>query len=656
MTPTRHPLYPILPPEDTLAQWTAAGEKDARLAQYLAQREAAITAERADPLRNFYIQPMLWFIAALMDIDLPCFPAAKRHAIRQRLNLGDRILRYIFLLGCNRSGKTTIGAYLASQILANWSARHPRKRGAKVIFCQETEKASIAQQQPEVYNLFPAELKFTKTVKNPRPTYISYTEQTGFGPSGFTWPNYSNGDFRYYAQGHKALQGLSCDLGLADEACPVPFYDTLKMRASDRNGNVLITYTPIDGWTPLVARALEGAQVLLTAPAFLLPTDGGPLDIPRALGFHTPAEHERAKILGPDTRPYDLDAWLAGGSLHPPVPDGRTFEQLPLLAIRHDEDAAVVFSHINCNPYCNPAAVLGSVRLTDREDVKRRIYGYAEKSVSPMFPAFNRAVHVVPPSAIPGDAPGNIRVQICDPAKRRQWFILWAIITKNGTYIYREWPGSYDIPGHGVPGPWALPSEDDKHFDGKLGPGQTSFGWGVAQHKREWARLEGWSDYKPEIICDPQQPEHLRENFRTTIRKWDPRRGARERVHYRFVDSRAGQEGHIDGARMVTLLEDLRENLLPFDQTSGQDIDKGQSAIESLLEYDKAKPVDFVNSPRLFISEDCKNTIHCLATYTGNDGERGALKDIADTLRYLATTGLDYIPTDRLKAVQPGCI
>lgn len=656
MPPTKHPLYPILPPEETLATWQAAGQRDALLADYLQRREVAINAERTDPLRNFYIQPMLWFAAALMDLDLPCFPAAKRQAIRDRLGVGKRRFPHIFLLGCNRSGKTTIGAFLANQILANWHNRHPRKRGAKVIFCQETEKASVAQQQPEVYNLFPAELKFKKTVKNPRPTYISYTEQTGFGPAGFTWPNYSNGDFRYYAQGHAALQGLSTDFGLADEACPVPFFDTLKMRAADRAGYVMVTYTPIDGWTPLVARALEGAETILTVPAFLLPTDGGPIDVPRALGFHSPEDHARAQVLGPDTRPYDLDRWLAGGPIHAPVPPGRKFETLPIVAIRHDEDTAVVFSHINCNPYCNPTAVLGAVRLTDRDDVKRRIYGYTEKSVARMFAAFDRKVHVIPDDQIPQEAPGDLRVQITDPAKARQWFSLWALFTKHGVYIYREWPGSYDIPGQGVPGPWVIPSDDAKKYDGKKGPGQRSFGWGVSQHKREIARLEGWADYKPEIDCDPNMPEAKRQNFREVIKKWNPRNGARERVHYRYIDSRASQEGHVENARVVTLLEDLNENGLPYNQTAGLDIDKGQSAVERLLEYDKDQPISFVNSPLLHVAASCKNIIYCLENYTGNDGETGAGKDIADTLRYLATTGHGWVDPARLKPQQPGCL
>jgi len=43
--------------------------------------------------------------------------------------------------------------------------------------------------------------------------------------------------------------------------------------------------------------------------------------------------------------------------------------------------------------------------------------------------------------------------------------------------------------------------------------------------------------------------------------------------------------------------------------------------------------------PRLFVSEDCPNTIYALENWRGVDGEKGATKDPVDCVRYFYTSG-----------------
>ena len=56
--------------------------------------------------------------------------------------------------------------------------------------------------------------------------------------------------------------------------------------------------------------------------------------------------------------------------------------------------------------------------------------------------------------------------------------------------------------------------------------------------------------------------------------------------------------------------------------------------VNDLLDYDQTQDTDCLNTPRLFVHEDCKNLRFALSTWTGHDGKHGASKDFTDVMRY----------------------
>ena len=69
------------------------------------------------------------------------------------------------------------------------------------------------------------------------------------------------------------------------------------------------------------------------------------------------------------------------------------------------------------------------------------------------------------------------------------------------------------------------------------------------------------------------------------------------------------------------------------------EVETGILKVKDLLRYNKAKPVDSLNRPRLIIADHCTNTIHALERWsrdpkTGKPKEE--YKDFADDIRYLA--------------------
>jgi tetratricopeptide (TPR) repeat protein len=77
---------------------------------------------------------------------------------------------------------------------------------------------------------------------------------------------------------------------------------------------------------------------------------------------------------------------------------------------------------------------------------------------------------------------------------------------------------------------------------------------------------------------------------------------------------------------------------------------EGIAMINDMLFYNPQKPVDAINQPRLYISENCKNTIYALQTYTGADKKLGAVKDWIDILRYVCLSDAMFIDGGSMKS------
>lgn len=637
----------------------------------LAQRAGIIREEKDEPLTRGW-EPPIWHVCdALLGWNFAPEDRREERArwnaeMREALGFGNCV-DVLLINGGNRGGKSHYAAKRCNQVLFEQGNR-------RAWILHSKRDRSVEDQQPLIYQHFPRGLR-GRDVRE-RTTYVAYKQKTGFSEDSFVLPNGSHGAFMFYTMDRAAaVEGGEVDLIWNDELVPYDWVETEELRIATRAGKILITFTPVDGYSATVKAFQDGADVAKWGTGFLLPVDGQEADEVRALGFDSTAERDQAKELGPACKPTDCDAWLRGETGQPTVPAGRRFEEVPrvmrpvgsMVEGRLVHKRAVVFFHSNDNPYGNPKQVMGLVRGQPRAFVAERFYGLANKTSSARFPKFNDRVHVLPDAAMPTEM---TRYLLGDPASGRNFFWLWVGVTPMGCYVYREWPGGYRIPGVGAPGTWAEP--DAKRPDGRRGPAQRPFGFGLWRYKCEVARLEGWPAYwlwrqkegigereedrlpsreevegweAPEESMWAQGDPALAGKGRRGRRKAEaPGRGAAglwsEAVAGRFLDSRAASSPKIENDRPVTLQTEFDEMGLHFDLTPGARIDDGVHEVNSLLDYDTERPVEGTNVPRLYVAQSCRNTIFALKTWTGEDGQKGACKEPIDLLRYFALLDL----------------
>jgi hypothetical protein len=91
-----------------------------------------------------------------------------------------------------------------------------------------------------------------------------------------------------------------------------------------------------------------------------------------------------------------------------------------------------------------------------------------------------------------------------------------------------------------------------------------------------------------------------------------------------------------------------------FTPAAGLRLEEGVNIINDWFSYDQNQPISVVNQPKLYISEDCINTIWCIREWTGLDGEKGASKDPVDCMRYLAVMQPGFADDKTFKAIGGG--
>lgn len=223
------------------------------------------------------------------------------------------------------------------------------------------------------------------------------------------------------------------------------------------------------------------------------------------------------------------------------------------------------------------------MRILDQFDADEREARFSGKPLSisgRIFKLFDRRVHV---KDIEPDGP-VCRIQVTDPAISKPMFSIWAWANEAGyVHIYDESP--------------------DHNFAQSKDPHMT-----VDDYVTHWALKEG----------------------RTPIDR-------------RIIDRRfAGQKRSLDGR---TLRDEFRERGLAFEDSYSIDgaekgeIETGIFKVNEYLRYNKEKPVDALNRPRLTISPKCVNIIAAIERW-GRDPDTSkpldnAYKDGCDTLRYL---------------------
>jgi phage terminase large subunit-like protein len=409
---TKHPII-HLPTEDEvvgLAQ-TIGAEKTADV---LKRREEKIQAEITDPYRHGY-EPDSWADADALLMN------------------GNELL----IMGGNRAGKTEYAAKRVMQLLCT----RPNSR----IWClHTTSQTSIQMQQAVIWKYMPPEFKNAKKTKV---TNIQYSQKNGFTDATFVLPNRSQCFFMNYGQEKKVIEGGEPDLIWCDELVPQDWIETLRYRLVTRSGKMILTFTPITGFTPVVKDYVAGCRIKRTRFADLLP----------------------------DTQNV------------PGIPKGH----MPYIAECSKGSANVIWFHSILNRYSPFEQIKLALRGRGPYEVKIRAYGWAESLAGSQFPRFGEA-NIIPADQIPEQGTNYMAV---DPAGSRNWFMVWLRIDEHGNkFVYREWP---DI----SMGEWALPAEKP---DGRPGPAQKQgAGMGLTEIKEHILTLENGEEIAERYI-DPR--------------------------------------------------------------------------------------------------------------------------------------------------------
>jgi len=452
----------------------------------------------------------------------------------------------VLALGGNRSGKTQWGAFM----VVKSALENPNSE----IFCfAQTAEVSVRQQQSAVYDWLPAEMRVKQTSAG---TYISYSKKNGFTDSSLIMPNGSQIIFKTYTQyANNATILEGAELGSREPTwhnigCWLDEYlggpemiTTLRFRLATREGKMLVTFTPIDGYTEVIKEYLDGAETI---------------------------ETRKAELLEGETVPYVQKSKHRNASVH--------------------------YFHSQDNPFGGYERIKETLRGRPKEEILIRAYGVPVKSQATKFPKFNTAVNVVRPDQIP--TTNVTRYHIIDPAGSKNWFMAWIAVDGSGTFwVYREWPG-VDV------GDWA------EWKNGKWMPGEGAKGQGY-----------GIRDYV-DLIRDME---------------------AGEEIFERLIDPRLGAAKYQGSDGSSSIIEDLAEQNVICLPAPGLDIDDGLQALISKMSWDTTRPMDSVNRPHFYISNDCENIIHALAEYTGDLGLKEAWKDPIDVLRYAAIADVDHV-------------
>jgi phage terminase large subunit-like protein len=619
--PPPHPVMGVPTPAESLvlgeAKWTEA----------MTLRAQAIREEADAPLWKLW-EPPIWRVCDALW-GAPWLNAVAAEAIRADLGFRHPV-NTLLLNGGWASGKTEYAANRVSRLMQ-------RTAGGLCWCFHETLGISRDQQQPVIWKYLPPGLKTGREVRS-AVTYVAYKMKTGFSEENFVLPNGTKCRFLTYEGGVEKLQGPTVPIAWLEELMGPEFIEAVRSRVARANGVMFLTFAPVEGYSPTMQTFWDGAQLCRDRTAYLFPMDGGPPDVARYLGL---TEGELASLrdwlqrkqkpphyYGPWSRPQDCAAWLRGETGDSAPEPGRRFKRVARVVKPSDPEelTAIVCFHGSDNPYGLPLSIYMQYANVSEELAGRYFYGIAKKGQTRKFPKFDRKVHVIADAAVPRDGTNYCFIDPTDGG--RNWFLTWVRVTPAAAYVYREWPGSYEIPGLGVPGPWALP--DGKLGDGRPGPGQDGFGWGLADYKREIARLERWRDYEKA----ENEESGATETRKDAIRAWDAAAGSAEAVLRRFVDSRFASTPHVENDRPVTLAENLAGIGLPCELTPGDEIAEGVGLINDRLSYDDLRPVDALNCPTLFVAASCKNTIFALETWRNSEKGRGACKDPIDNLRY----------------------
>ena len=351
--------------------------------------------------------------------------------------------------GGNRSSKTSFGARLVVDLLE----KIPECR---IRAYQVNIDKSIAEQQAYVWEALPDKYKHMEKRRGQNYS-IQYTQQNGFVGEKLILPPQEGyrrgseiifGNYQQYRNDAQIVEGWWAHLVWCDEEVPQKMFERLLTRLYDAKGRMLLTFTTIEGWSPLVADLLGRTKTLKRRYSNLVKRQ-----IPVA----------QESLTRPGTRIYYF--WTQD------------------------------------NPFI-PHDTIEKMRGRPEAEVLAIAHGIPTRSSTTKFPKFNTDVHILKHEDMPWERaqregkiiPEMTRYHIIDPGGSKPWFMVWgAVDAAERIYIYREWP---DI-GYGS---WGEPSEKP---EGSKGPAQKPNGFGIGDYVECVAQLEDGEEIFERII-DPR--------------------------------------------------------------------------------------------------------------------------------------------------------
>ena len=399
---TDHPILKPIPLEEIKRYVTVNGEIDVdrvmEIHQKIQEREEVLKQAEEDPMNHGF--------------ELEHWKYAEERLCNSLS---------IMCLGGNRSGKTEAGA----RFVVRAAVENPQS----VIVCfAQDEDASVRIQQSAVFRNLPPEFK--KKQKG-QVEYVNYSVKNGFTGASLILPNGSQILFHKYSQfianrakfeglelGSKEPKWHNIGLWLDEYLEDGDLVETMRFRLATRNSKMMLTFTPIDGYTPFVASYIKDVETIRTRPAALL--------------------------------------------------DG---EEVPLIQYSHKKDCGIIYFHSDLNPFGGYERIAKELKHSTRDEILTRAYGIPVKSMTTLFPLFNSNVHVVDelPSNI-GDKSKWTVYHVVDPASARNYVSLWAAVNeRREVVVLREWPDRDTY------GPWA--EFGDPKW--KFGPAAKKLGYNV---------------------------------------------------------------------------------------------------------------------------------------------------------------------------------
>lgn len=395
------PFVPV-PPVEELGKWP----KD-KLAEYLEFREKMNAAAIDNPVGSGWILPS-W---------------------REVMLNWKKYTNHV-ILGGNRSSKSMIASRLCV-----WAAG--TIPSAEVRAYHVNEDRSIEDQQRMIYDALPLGIK-NLPVKKGINHSLQFSQKNGFTDNIAILPPIPNarrggsikfGNYRSYQADAQVAEGFKAHLLWLDEECPQKLFETLQYRTTDYHGRIILTFTTLTGWTPLVQDILGKTRTL---------------------------KKRYAPLVG---------------------------KELPVMQESLSRPGTIIhYFWTEDNEFIDTRDFRHKIVGRGRDEVLARAYGVPTKAITSVFPGFNKDVNVVPHDNLPWIKNPDYavtRFMVIDPAGSKNWFMLWVAIDASGCWwVYREWPDFDD---------WALPGTT---VEGKAGPAQRGSKKGINDYVELIKNLE----------------------------------------------------------------------------------------------------------------------------------------------------------------------